>query len=128
MLLGSHCVITCETRTLSCPIRYQKKKTYGTTGEHIFLEVKANGVGIGQTLRTDKPFKFEVEVAGTDVIESVTLFDGMKLIEKITPGKRDCKLVFDCPTPSEEERPYFVIVNQKDENRAWSTPIWIVKK
>jgi hypothetical protein len=104
---------------------YQKRKTYGTTGERIYLDVSANGAGMGDDLKVDTDFEILAEIAGTDTVESVSLFDGMKLIETVKPGRRDCKLTFKCAKPSEKDRPYFIKVIQKDQNRAWSTPIWV---
>lgn len=104
---------------------YQERKTYGTTGERIFLDVNVQGTGMGQTMTVDSDFRVEVEIAGTARIERVCLFDGMKLLEQKMPNARDCRLSFKCERPSKEERPYFITLVQEDGNRAWSTPIWI---
>ncbi len=107
---------------------YQKRKTYGTTGKRIYLNISVNGSKMGESIHVEGPFEFKVEAAGTDTIESISLFNGMNLIEKKKPGKRDCELTFKCSPVGKDERPYYILLVQKDENRAWSTPIWIRKK
>ncbi len=104
---------------------YKQRKTYGTTGERIYMDVQANAVGMGEHLKVNDRFAITAEIAGTDIIESVSLYDGLKLIETKKPNAKDCSIVFDCSVPDNKERPYFIIAIQKDENRAWSTPIWI---
>lgn len=105
---------------------YWTQNTYGTTGERIFLDIQANGARMGGSVQVGGAFDFHVQVAGTDIIESVSLYDGLTLIEKRLLGTaKDHQLVFHCPAPSGPNRPYLVLVLQQDENRAWSTPVWI---
>lgn len=55
---------------------YSSGQCYATTGERIILDMKVNGENMGSVLKTPKNGKlnFEIEVNGTDVIESVELF------------------------------------------------------
>ncbi len=108
---------------------YRDMKTYGTTGERIYLNVTAADKKMGETLYTDKPFDMTVEIAGTDVIEKINIFDGLKKVaEKSLAGKRQGTVRFEGLMPTDQRRPYIVEVVQKDENCAWSTPIWVIKK
>lgn len=107
---------------------FHARRTYAVTSERIFLEVRAGTAGMGQELRTDRPFDVEVFVAGTDVITSIELYDGMRKVgEKDLGGQREGRVTFSGLTPREQERPYVVAVTQKDENRAFSSPIWVRK-
>lgn len=108
---------------------YWNKNVYATTGVRIYLDIEANGKRMGQDMRTDDPFELRVDFAGTDEIEKVSLYDGLKLIEeKNIRGEREGTVVFKCDEPGLEESAYFVEVLQKDENLAWSSPIWVRKK
>jgi hypothetical protein len=67
--------------------------------------------------------------AGTDNIDSVTLYDGMRVVEtKKIGGIRDVKTVFKCESPANKQRPYLIEVVQCDGNRAWTTPVWVARK
>ncbi|WP_146683552.1 hypothetical protein [Limihaloglobus sulfuriphilus] len=108
---------------------FHDRAAYATTGERIFLDVRALGVSFGEILRCDENFSIEVEAAGTDLIESVNLFNGMNLVESKKFGNvKDIKCTFGGLEPAETMRAYTVAVIQKDENRAYSSPIWVVKK
>jgi len=105
---------------------YQNRQVYATTGERIFLDVRSDSARMGDTLYTDERFSIEVEVAGTDLIESISLYDGLKLVAKKLPdNERDVVMSFDGLLPTSIVRPYVVAVVQKDENRAYATPIWV---
>lgn len=105
---------------------YRSRNTYATSGERIFLDVLANGVEMGQTLKTDEPVTLSVEVAGTDVLERVGLYNGKGLIEERAIGNgREVRVEFRLPAPTVAEMPYFVEVVQRNHHRAWSSAIWI---
>lgn len=108
---------------------YRSRDTYATSGERIFLDVSANGTAAGRSLETDVAVDIKVEIAGTDIIERVDLFDGEGIVQQQHPlEKRDVTLNFRLPAPTGRPVPYFVQVVQKDHHRAWSSPIWIGKK
>ena len=108
---------------------YHNRNTYGTTGERIFLEVVANGIHMGRELRTDDNFNIKVAVAGTDIIEKIMLFKGQMLLEeKSLAPLREGTVEFKDISPTSERKAYVVAVIQKDENRAYSSPIWVKKK
>lgn len=118
---------------------------YATTGERIILDMKVNNKKIGSVLKPPKngKLKFEVEVNGTDIIESVELFacpfiEGDKSVEfgefmfkeddplvektlnswftayeKRNIGKMDVKLEFEIENNS-EQMVYYLRVIQKN--------------
>jgi len=107
---------------------YHDRHVYGTTGERIFMEVKALDAIMGDDLRTDDPFDIHVEIAGTDEIKAVWLYRGLELIEEKKPvNQRDVTLSFKNIIPAEDEFGYVVAAIQKDGNRIYGTPIWVRK-
>jgi hypothetical protein len=108
---------------------FHDRSTYGTTGERIFLDVKVNGLSFGQTLRSDDDFAVHVEAAGTDFIESVILYDGIHVVaKKKFKNQRDIKCSFEGLKPSQTLRPFTVTLVQQDQNRAYSSPVWVIMK
>lgn len=108
---------------------YHKMKTYGTTGERIYLNVKINNAVMGDILKTDGPFKIDISVAGTDEIDKISLYRGLELIKEVRGNnKKDINISIECDAPDFKKRAYIIQVTQKDENMAWSTPIWVIKK
>ncbi|ARN55792.1 DUF3604 domain-containing protein [Sedimentisphaera salicampi] len=108
---------------------YHNRHVYGTTGERIFLEVRAEDAFMGDELRTDESFDINVQVSGTDLIDKIYLYRGLEKIgEKSPQNQRDVSCVFENLQPSEDERPYAVAVIQKDGSRVFGTPVWVRKK
>ncbi len=108
---------------------YRSRATYSTSGEHIFLELDANGSGMGSDVKTDVETALSVQVNGTDSIDRVNLWDGNGIVQtQKFENQRDLQFAFPIPAPQGAETPYFVEVIQKNHHRAWSSPIWIGKK
>ncbi|AQQ69928.1 hypothetical protein SMSP2_00262 [Limihaloglobus sulfuriphilus] len=105
---------------------YHDKHTYGTTGERIFIDARINGAIPGDTLNVSGPFEFNVEIAATDLIDYIDLYRGLTLIERKYVGiSRDITTTFNCPAVTGNKLPYMIMAVLKDENRAWTTPIWV---
>jgi len=105
---------------------YRNRRTYGTTGERIFLEVHAGEASMGDGLQTDEPFSIRAFTAGTAQVKAVRLYQGLTLIEeKSFRGAREGEVEFTGLIPHDIEKGYVVMVLQEDENRAWSSPIWV---
>jgi hypothetical protein len=108
---------------------YRQRRTYGTTGARIFLEVEAHGAGMGETLRTDSPCDLHVTVAGTAPIARIEVFQGLTSMGKRSlEGDREGAVAFPGLEPDEVEKGYAVVVEQEDGHRAWSSPIWVRKE
>jgi len=107
---------------------YKDRSVYATTGEHIFLDFKINDTGMGKDLATDAPLSIFIQIAGTDEITKVTLWNGLNKVYTATPNTRDAILTFQLPAPDHtQQKAYVVEVTQKDGNMAWSSPIWVSK-
>lgn len=87
---------------------YRRRATYATTGERIWLDVRArpaeaseagSEVPMGGLLAADGPVELRVQVAGTAPIARVSLFDALTPAGEWTPddaGARDVSCVFAC--------------------------------
>ncbi|HET7567755.1 MAG TPA: hypothetical protein VFJ91_07185 [Gaiellaceae bacterium] len=103
---------------------YRSRWTYGTSGERIFLDVRAGGVRMGEELVADGPFTLSVEVAGTDTIARIGVYDPSGLVAERRLGDvREATVEFELPRPESPWTPYFVEVVQADCHRAWSSPV-----
>jgi hypothetical protein len=58
----------------------EARRCYATTGQRIVLSVLADGHMMGEEYSTSSPPRFEVEVLGTDVLQSVELLNGNRLV------------------------------------------------
>jgi hypothetical protein len=127
----------------------KSRRTYGTTGARMYLDVKINGHAMGEQfiLPAAACPEIEVHVIGTDVISEALLvkipllpeFNGDNIpvdspAEIVLTGNffEDGKNFVSIYTDSTVLSPgqtyaYYVRVTQEDGHIAWSSPIWIDK-
>jgi hypothetical protein len=60
-----------------------KRRCYATTGERILLEVFAGEATMGENLEATKPPSFDVRVEGTAPLESIELFRGTEVVQRV---------------------------------------------
>ncbi|MBS0653112.1 MAG: DUF3604 domain-containing protein [Verrucomicrobia bacterium] len=115
---------------------------YATTGERIIVGFSIANVFMGNELNTKaKPglnFNRHISgyVAGTDVIEEITIVRNGVPFHTIRPDTTHIDFTFDdteslpkIALKSPDERPpfvyYYIRVTQKNGHMAWASPIWI---
>jgi hypothetical protein len=105
-----------------------KRHTYAAT-DIIILDVRMGSLGIvGDEVRTGKP-RMDVVVLGTGPVERVDVVRDREVVQTERPGKdaEEVRFQWEDPTPREGENAsyYYVRVLQKDQQLAWSSPIWV---
>jgi hypothetical protein len=76
---------------------YRGRRTYGTTGERMFLDVGVGADRMGSVHHSDADVELSVEFAGTAPIEAVRVFDGQRPVGVWSPdraGQRDAVVPF----------------------------------
>jgi hypothetical protein len=117
----------------------KQRHTYGTDGMRLYLAFSADGVPMGEQVRTTSAPHLEVVAAGTADIEKVEVFRGTyaevpadpgptedyyTTVYSATPMTLTTTFAFD-DTGFSEDCFYYVRVSQTDGRRAWSSPIWV---
>lgn len=64
------------------------RRCYATTGPRVFLAVEADGHPMGQSFETSQPPRISATVHGTASIESISLFNRSKELERYTPNPK----------------------------------------
>jgi hypothetical protein len=101
-----------------------KRHTYGAT-DNIVLEFWMGDHFMGDDFTAAAPQKIRVKVQGTDAVEAVHLIRDAAYIYKVSPGKRDVDFEFADNSAGAGEHWYYVRVEQKNGELAWSSPIWV---
>ncbi|MEQ8765480.1 MAG: DUF3604 domain-containing protein [Planctomycetota bacterium] len=110
------------------------RRTYGTTGSKIVLEVTLNGTPMGGVAKIGEQALVSVRVLGTDVIERVEVLRWRPDEERFSVAHTFEPMRMALVATWRDEQPvpgaiYFVRVSQVNEVRglpvmAWSSPIW----
>jgi hypothetical protein len=109
---------------------FKQRRCYATTGQRLLLDFRVNGAWMGATALPDPTgrFEFQTEVVATAPIERVELLVNGSLSRTFTPGRDHLTLAGGVPLESaaESRTPYcYLRVQQRDGNRAWSSPVWL---
>lgn len=102
----------------------RQRHTYGAT-DNIVLEFWLGQHFMGDDFAASSPQRIRVKAKGTDTIETIHLIRDAQYIYKWSPGTRDADFQFSDPTAGKGQHWYYVRVEQKNEELAWSSPIWV---
>jgi hypothetical protein len=101
------------------------RRCYGTTGARILLEFSINGNIMGAELKTSTIPQIFVIVAGTQPIVKIDLIRNNKTIFTYSGSGTNESFHFSDQTIEKGDNYYYVRVIQKDDEMAWSSPIWV---
>jgi len=106
----------------------QARRTYGAT-DRIGLVFRYGQRWMGEEVKHRTKESFFLQIAGTGPIKEVRVNKNGKPWKSFKPAEQSLK--FDqsmAPDPLDgKEDYYFVELEQSDGNRAWSSPIWLVR-
>ncbi|MCI7605805.1 MAG: CehA/McbA family metallohydrolase [Spirochaetales bacterium] len=101
----------------------KNRHTYGTTGARILLNFTLNGLNMG-SITSGEERNIKVSGIGVTEVEGVDIIKNGRVIYTFIPSSLEFDFEFK-DTKEKEEDYYYVKVRQKDEQRAWSSPIWV---
>ena len=107
----------------------QKRRTFATTGDKMFIDLVVNGGPMGSVIRSNKTPELEIDVLGQYPLEKVEILRNSKVIKKFDVVEN--VLVFKKKYSDEnynDEKDilyYYVRAIQKNNAIAWSSPVWI---
>ena len=106
------------------------RHAYAAT-DNIIVDVQAETAEgkqyfMGDAFASAKPLKIHVKVIGTDPILEVDIIRDKKFVYHSEPGTAKVDFEFvDNEPPASGESYYYVRIQQRDRNMAWSSPIWV---
>jgi hypothetical protein len=80
---------------------------------------------MGDDFAVAQPQEMRIRVRGTADVQSVQLIRDAKYIHEFSPGKRDVDLTYLDREAAPGQHWYYVRVQQRDGQLAWSSPIWV---
>ena len=104
------------------------RRCYGTTGARIILEVFLDDSLMGSEVDwadAAQARALTVNVWGDGELDTVTIVKNNEDVRTFQ-ARGDCaEFVWEDKTPAADGDYYYVRVRQRDDNRAWSSPIWL---
>jgi len=102
----------------------RQRHTYGAT-DNIVLEFWAGSHFMGDDFTATAPQRIRVKAQGTDTIEAIHLIRDAQYIYKWAPNARNADFQFSDPAAGKGQHWYYVRLEQKNGELAWSSPIWV---
>jgi hypothetical protein len=102
----------------------RQRHTYGAT-DNIVLEFWLGQHFMGDDFAASTPQRIHVKVEGTGEIAAIHLIRDAQYIYKWSPNSRDADFQFSDPAAGKGQHWYYVRVEQKNGELAWSSPIWV---
>jgi hypothetical protein len=123
---GKACVYAPELAREAVLDALRARHCYGTTAAKIVLDVRVAGRLMGEKVRDPAPrsVPVEIRVRCPGDIDRVEVCRNNQFIYTKNPEGRACELTFTDTAPLAGRSYYYVRVIQKDEEIAWSSPVW----
>ena len=106
----------------------KRRHCYGTTGVRIILETFLGQYPMGSEVmwhNPAEPRQIEVNVWGTDFVDSVTIVKNNNDVHTAHPQDRRARMNWTDRERACRGDYYYARVIQADGNRAWASPIWV---
>jgi hypothetical protein len=119
------CVLAEEFSRKGLVDAMKKRHTYAAT-DNIVLDVRTGTQLMGDEVRSNRP-TFDVVVLGTAPIATVEVFRGHDVVHTERPTGEEARFKWHDANPPQGGKAayYYVRVQQRDGNMAWSSPIWV---
>lgn len=123
---GKACVFAPELTREAILDAVRARHCYGTTAAKIFLDVRVEGRLMGEKVRepAGKSVTVEVRTRCPVEIDRVEVCRNNRFIYCRNPSGTQCEFQFVDREPLPDRSYYYVRVIQKDEEIAWSSPVW----
>ncbi len=125
--VGKACVYAPEQTREALLEALRRRHCFGTTAARVFLDVRVNGHLMGEKIAPPegKPVEIRINVQCPQEIDRIEVCRNNVFIHCERPSTREADLVFVDDSPLEGKSYYYVRVIQKDEEIAWSSPVWL---
>jgi len=104
------------------------RHTYGTTAAKIFMDVRVNGMLMGEWVKGVDPkahVRLSAKVIGAGKLKQVEVCKDNTFVHVVSPESDRVEFEFVDTQPRKKRSYYYVRAIQEDGEIAWSSPVWI---
>jgi len=123
---GKACVFAPELSREAILDAIRRRHCYGTTAAKIFLDVRVDGHLMGEKLERPAGESVQLEIVARcpGEIRQIDVCRNNRFLYTKSPEGRELELTYVDRDPLPRRSYYYVRVIQKDEEIAWSSPVW----
>ncbi len=108
-----------------------ERRCYATTQPRILIDWSVAGAPMGGTARLEagEPLTGDLRVYACDAIERIDLVRDGEVIRSLAPGELDFEAEgIELGEFAGEATYVYARIHQRDEHRAWTSPVWVVPR
>jgi hypothetical protein len=121
----SYCIVVAESPDREGILNAMRKRhVYGATDD-IICDIRCGRHMMGDELETRDPPTLQLRIIGTGDIHRIVIMRDSKQAAVLRPMSRDYSGDWKDPEPSAGIHYYYVRVEQKNGELAWTSPLWI---
>ena len=106
----------------------RSRHAYGAT-DNIIIDYQAELDGkvymMGDAFKAKSAPNLRVKILGTGLITTIDIIKDQTFVYHSEPNKKDVEFSFVDNDPGSGDSYYYVRIQQRDRNLAWSSPIWV---
>lgn len=110
---------------------FRARHTFGTSGAKIALYFASGDAIMGDVVSRAgaEPISFRTRIVTDKPLTEVVIFRNNEVVHRATPNVSEVDLQWSDPAPPDTERLwYYVRARRQDDELAWSSPIWFVRR
>jgi hypothetical protein len=124
----SYCVVLAEKNDRESILDGMRKRhVYGATDD-IICDVRSGPHLMGDEFKASGAPKLHVKIAGTSDLAKVEILRDSEVVATLKVNGRDCAEEWTDANPAAGTHYYYVRVQQKDGELAWTSPMWITRE
>ena len=106
----------------------RQRHTYAAT-DNIIVDFRIGDAFMGDEIAVEGEVPaIRATILGTDMVREVALVRNNEVIYAVKPGMREVDFAYTDREPGEGENFYYVRAIQTNDEIAWSSPIWVVRR
>jgi hypothetical protein len=121
----SYCIVLAERHDRNAILGGLKRRHCYAATDNIIVDVRSGEHMMGDEFKTTEAPAIQMSVAGTGTIESIDILKDSAVVDTLRPGKPEYKGNWTDSKPTPGVHYYYLRVQQKDGELAWSSPMWI---
>jgi hypothetical protein len=102
----------------------RQRHSYGAT-DNIILDVRSGQHLMGDAFKADGAAKLDIHVIGTAPLDRIEILQDSEVVQTLHADGKEYKGAWTAAKPAAGKHYYYVRVEQKDGQLAWSSPMWI---
>ncbi len=107
---------------------FEKRHTYATTDQRIYLEFSVNGAVYGDEIPETSEYRINLEYLGTDSIEEIHLISGKYIVRTFKPGEQDYKISITLKAEELSGDFIYLKASQRDGAFLICSPVYIKRR